>query len=669
MSIPAFFPYLAGCGIQQRRPDAEMPVSESEEFRQQQLARRAEALRRLSSADRQVRERAAIELLSMGDEGSLNAITEKLAGPTDPEIKVDILNAISFRADRRCFDSVLRALSDPHVRVREAAAAALANFSKPDEIRAIIEYAESPELSNRDRERIYMTMGDGIFVSATPVLIEGLKSENAEVREAAWQSLRRIWDRNLSPSPQPWIELWEINRLRSREEILEERLRAAEADLGAVRQRIRDLERELNEFSEIAMSDRRRSPRALTESLAADNPRIMEYAAYTLSNLSREDLKDLDLDDRDIYINLRNAVREGSPRVAAYIAGLIEKLEGAYRDELILDAFQHPSADAVAAAIAAVREQPVEAVVNGLEELLRHPSAKVRETAANALSRSTAESTVAALRSALKDEEANVRWFAVESLRKLNATRAVPDLAELLEGDPSPLVREIAATTLGQMLQPAAFPSLRRALQDESRRVREQAARALTALAVNNPERILSVGEALIGDGFLTEAKRLMENASENPEYSDSAEVIGQIRSLRIKLADGFREQENYSEAAGLYAGLLQSPDHMSEARRKLILCYIAAGDYARLLDDYRQWLQTDNIPLRVELLEEGVAVLENLHGSGVREETSMLADILESSAGSIDPLPEELLERIRSFKEPAESDAGPEEESSVPEG
>ncbi len=644
--------YASGCGLLDRDQEAGPPEAEREALREEQQARQAEAMRRLSSDDRRVRERAALELLSMGDERSLSVIKEVLSGPADPEAKVDILHAISFRADRRCFDIALKALRDPDQRVNEAAAAALANFTRPGEIESIIEYAQSPELDEQDRELIFRTMGDGLFVVATPILVEGLKSEHAATREAAWQSLRRIWDRDLPPSPEPWLEWWELNLHRSREEILEERLKAAEINLNAVRQRMRELERGLTEFSELAMSDRHKSPLAMVEALRGENLRVREYAAFTLSRMSRDELKELDLDDRDIYTALRDALLQGTQKVAVYIAGIIERLDGAFREELILDALQIQAAEPVKAAISAVRDNPAPAVVNSLEELLRHHDAGVREAAANALGKSTQESTVAALRNALKDEKDNVRWFAIESLRKLNATRALPDLTELLEKDPSPTVRNIAAMTLGQFSQPAAFPALRRALQDENRLVREQAAKALAALAAGSPERTLSIGEALVESGFLTDAKRVMDHAAEKAADDETTEILPQIDSLKMKIADGLVRQERYADAAALYSQLLEIPEHAEEARHKLLDAYIASGNYEKLLENYAQRLQTDDPALLNRTLEDGVLTAERLNELGQKETASILTAMLTNAAGEIDPPPDNLLERLESLKE-----------------
>ncbi len=650
---------LTGCGLLERDGQPEAPVAERERIGEEQLARRAEALRRLSSEDRTERERAAIVLLSTDDEAALKAVKEKLAGPADPEIKVDILRAIAFRADRRCFDAVLKAVQDPHGDVRKAAATALANYSRPEEIAAIIDYAESPGLSPQERELLFSTMGNGIFVEATPLLIEGLTSENTGVREAAWQSLRRIWDRDLSPSPESWRDLWEQNRHRSREEILEERLRDVEISLNAVRKRMRDLERELKEFSLIAMSDQRRSPGALVEALAGDNQKVMEYAAFTLNRMPEEALQELDLDERETYLNLRYAVREGSERVATDISELIASLRGAYREDLILDAFQLQYPQAVTAAISAVGGSPGEEVIKKLEELLRHTNARVRESAANALSASTEESTVAALRNALKDEEANVRWFAVESLRKLNETSAVPDLTELLEKDPSPLVREITATTLGQLLQPAAFPALRKALRDDNRRVREQAARALVALAANNPQRTLSIGETLVENSFLADAKKVLENAEEQAGQDESLEISDQIHSLAMALADGFMEQQEYSESARLYSKLLENPEYAPEARKKIAEAHMRGGNPNRLLEEYRQWLQTEDEDQLLVLIEEAIPLLDELRSMEMDEAAGILAGILHEAAETIDPAPEDVLQQIEGFREPADPDNG----------
>ncbi len=638
---------FVGCRSAEPVRSPENELDTVERLSHGQLARRAEVLRLLSSDDRQVRERSAIELLSMGDGESWRAIKDKITGPAAPEVKVDILNAIAFRGDRRAFNIVLKALGAPHREVREAAAKALENYTRPEEIETIIKYATSRDLTARELKLIYRTMGESIFVKATPVLIGGLESDNEEIKETAWESLRLIWDRNLPPSPEPWLRLWELNQNRSRSDILEERLKAAELSLNALRQRKRDMQSELEEFSRLAMSEERKNPQALLDALAGSNPRVVEYAAFTLRGMSEEDLEELNLDERSVYESLRSVLRDSRAPVDVYIAELIAKLRGTHRKDLILDAFQLPSPEVLTAAVSAVRDEPSPEIVGNLELLLQHANPKVREAAANALSRSDEESTVAALRNALNDEEANVRWFAVESLRKLGATSAMPELVELLREDSSSLVREISASTLGDFAQPAAFPPLRRALEDDNRRVREQVVRALIALAEEHPDSTLAIGEALVEKGFTEGVENILKSASEEADEDESPELLAQVLKLKMKLADELLRQEAYSRAAGQYQALLEVPEYASEARGKLISSYLKSERGDRLLDDYQKWLETEESDLREELIRESVSVLEMLVNADMKETAASLADIIKNAAEESDPALEDVLEEI----------------------
>ncbi len=630
-----------------------------EELDQAQMARRAEGLRMLSSGDSEVRERAAIELLSMGDKRSLQAIENKLKGSTQPEIKVDILRAIAFRTDRRCFDFILEALTAPHPEVREAAAKALANFSRPEEIEAVKRYATSPERSSQDLKMIYETMGAGIFVDATPLLIEGLRAEEEEIRLTAWESLRSIWDRNISPSPEKWEELWAINKHRKRDEILEERLRASEITLSSLRRELRDMEVEFEEFSAFVMSEKHNNPKELLAALAGNNKKLIEYAAFALNEISSDKLKELSLDDRDTYLKLRNSLRGNSSKVTQNIAELLPKLEGEHLDDLLLEALHlEDSPHILNAAIKAIKETPQEKIVSKLEELLFHFNPKVRENAANVLGRSTKESSVAALRNALKDEEANVRWFAVESLRKMEAVEAVQDLTELLEEDPSPLVREIAATTLAQFAQPASFSSLRRALADESRRVREQAAKALIILAQNNPERTSTIGEELVKNELWDHSKDLLELAQNMSEEMEAPEELKeQIINLRLTLADGLSKHGDHSQAAEIYLKLLRdNGEFQTEARQKLITSYIETADTESLKSVFKQWLETEDESDLQYLMEKGIATVKKLQDNDMNEEAAELTGILTNRAQEAS-MPDDLLDKLKSFGDSSGND------------
>ncbi len=637
--IPLIFSiHSAGCrslsNLHQNEKASAHWTDADDDFHQAQMARRAEVLRMLSADDRQIRERAAIELLSMGDKHSLDVLKEKLTGPADPEIKVDIINAIAFRADRRCFDYVLNALSDPHSQVRTAAADALSNFSKPHEIEAVIEYIEAADLAADDLQAIYETFGKGLFVKATPILIDGLDNENASVKETAWESLRKIWDRDLPPSVEEWKEFWHINRHRSRAEILEERLRATQVSLNALRHRVRDVERELGELAALAMSDKRRNAKDLFGYLDSDKTRVMEFAAFSVSNMSKDDLSEINLDNRELYIKLRNIFRSSDTEIVKYIARILDKLEGRHRNDLLIEALdQQQPAAVIRDAISAIKEPPSEKIVGKLEELIRHSTPRVREAAANALSKSTKESSIAALRNALKDDEANVRWFAVESLRKQDAKSALPDIIELLQNDPSPLVREICATTLAQFVQPASFPALRQALQDESRRVRDQALRALTALAKSNPDRTLTIGKALIENSFFDEAISIIDFAIEESEvYENGEELLKQATELKFLLADKLFTVKKFSRAKEVYSELVSLDEYAELSRKKIISVHIALEEYDKIIDQFADWFE-DEIDDDIILLQEGLDCVRKLIEAEIETVAIELAEFLNSVA------------------------------------
>ena len=439
----------------------------------QQLKQFARAEQRIHSVDARERRQAAIVLLSMDKERARRAVLQNLSGSHDPAVRISMIDAIVFCQDHKSFEAVLEHLNDPDDAVRDAAVCALAHFTRPEEVKAMEKLLRKDSTTPRQSQLLFRALGEGLAFRAVPVLVAGLRSDSEQVKAAAGEALRRISRRDLPPDAKRWNEWWEANKHKSREDILEEHIRARSRHLDAKNAALADLQREYEQLLALVKSPASGRAKLLLDALESPYQRIKEYAALTLSALPKDQLVSLSLDSTDTYEKLRKAFEDTSVEVRRDCVRAAVQLKGRYREDLIAKALNDKEPQVLLPAVNAVEKGLSTAVLNRLMELLddeKHPA--VRESAANALGKLGSAQAVGALIARLDDQEENVRWFAVESLRKLSAKNAVPKLTDLLLKDESSRVREVTAIALGDLGQPGAVPALRKALKDENERVR-----------------------------------------------------------------------------------------------------------------------------------------------------------------------------------------------------
>ena len=623
------FVFAAGC--------AEVPhtgvsdqVASVEEMPPADRTRFARAERLLASKDPQVRQKAAIELLSMGYPRATEAVRQRIQAGNDPAVRVDMIKAVGFCADRRLFEPVLAALGSPSDEVKRAAARALSHFSGQREVDKILQMARRSGNGPRVRELLLEAIGNGLFLKGVPVLIEGLAEGNPDVRRAAWEALKKISGRELPQKPKAWKEWWAANRHRSREEMLEERVRFLRDQLGLSQQELKEATEQLDQLASLVQSPARQVPQRLLEALLSDYQRIREYAAYKLSSLDAESLGQISLDDRETYDILRKALIRWRPSIKENVVQAAVKLEGKYRTDLLLEALQQSEPQVLVPAIEAINADAGQAVVERLIEALNNSDPRVREAAAIALGKSNDKAAVPALMNALSDKRENVRWFAVESLRKLGATQAVPQLCELLLGDESARVREIAANALGELGQPAAVTSLRKALQDKNERVRMRAVAALQSLADANFERTMIIADALSENGYHEDASQVLENAIK--KFSKQEGMEEQLRNARQKLATALEAQKDYLGAAKVYDTMDRLSGGDAKIRSQLFEAWLAAGEPQRILPKMKEWLQPEEAEL-APLVDLGLKTTKTLRERQEKELAEELLEVLKKAA------------------------------------
>jgi HEAT repeat protein len=600
-----------GCAELPVEEESEPPVQAEPAMSKQELTRYSRAERLLDSSRSEVRQNAAMQLIGMDNERALEAVCRRIRSG-DPEVRVDMIKAASLAVEHRCFDEILGAVQAPNGRVREAAASALSRFSRPQEVARIMQFMSAEDTSAQARELLITAVGEGLFLEVTPVLLKALQSEQDPVRQAALKSLRQVSGRDFGPDLARWQQWWQTNKHREREEILEERLWVLRDELETVREEKRRLAAQLEDFSNLVRSAGPATPKPLLQGLLNPHERVRSYAAFRLASLSKQEKEVISLDDRETYEILREALQQGKPTVRQDVVELVASLQGQYRSALLLDALEDDNPGVLTTAIEALNGQVSDAAVQRLERALDSPHAPVREAAANALGRTGARGATSALIDALDDAEENVRWFAVESLRKLKAEEATPQLCVLLQNDPSPRVREICATALGELGQPAAVPCLRKALRDENERVRQRAVSSLKSLAGDGFERVMIIAEALDERGFEDDAADVLREAIDR--YADDEQYAQQVRAARRALARVLKGQDKFLEAAAIYATMEGQDGGDPEIRQQLVDCWIRGGEPQRVVGAVEEWVDVESEDALRRALQEGIQVVQRLH-------------------------------------------------------
>jgi HEAT repeat protein len=614
-----------GCGLF-RAPPPE-PAQPSAALQQ----RFAEAEGRLHSPDASVRRQAAVALLSLDHPDALQVALDRIRNAQDARVRISLLQAAGHCADGRAFPAVLAAIRDPDPDVQKAAAEALSSFQRPEQVDAMAELLARRDVTDHQKELLLGALGEGLAVRAVPVLLDALEAMEGAPRDAAWQALRRISRRQLPPDPQVWRDWWQVAEHRTRESVLEEHLEALAHDLQARTAELNELQDEQQELMKLVGSVQGESPALLLQALASRHESVRRYAASRLAALGKEKLNGLKLDTADRQV-LAAALAEQSVEVRRNVVQFAVQLSADHRDQLIAAALADEDPVVLTTAIDGLRSGGP-AVLERLGRLLADsPHARVREAAANALGKVGTAESVPALMKALADPEENVRWFAVEGLRKLGATQAVPVVSEMLRRDASARVREIAASALGELGQPAGVPALSAALGDPNERVRQKAVVALQALATGNYERMSVIAETLREHGQLEPARQVLSRIVE--QYGEREEMRNRLTATYERLASIQKELGDPAGAARTYEELDALSGGSEAVRQKLIACWLQAGEPQRVVPAVERWLATAAASDGAEQIEAALALTERLIEEGHTPQAAAVLDLVERAAG-----------------------------------
>jgi len=606
------------------------PVLTPEQVEQQSRVAQAEG--QLRSPDPTARQQAAVSLLSMGYPPALEAVSRAMQPGEEPAVRISMIRAVAFCAEHGCFEALLAATGDADPDVRKEAAVALGRFTRQEEVDAMVALIQRPETPAARRQLLFAALGDGVAVRSVPVLLAGLKDRDEATRGAAWTALRKISGRQLPLDVAQWEQWWAGNSHRTREDILEEHLQALSRDMAVLTEQMSDLASQHEELMKLVSSPQPETPKLLLGALASRHSSVRQYSACRLAGLSKESLTGLKLDAKDSAA-LEGALGDPSPQVRRDVLRFAVQTDAECRDQMVRKALGDEDPAILVAAIEAVRANAGQEAVGRLEHLVAESRSKeVREAAANALGKVGSDTSVAVLTTALDDPEENVRWFSVEGLRKLHAVQAVPKISEMLEKDASARVREIAASTLGELGQPAGVPALKDALDDRNDRVREKAISALLALATGNCDRMLVIATAFQDHRLHEPAEQVLTRVVE--EFGTAPELKGRLPATYEQLAAVQKARSEFSAAAKTYEKLDEISGGSAKVRRDLVNCWVQSGDVAPVAGAVEKWLNAAAQDQRPGVMDVAMDCAERLQESGHAREAGAVADLVVKAAG-----------------------------------
>jgi len=535
----------------------------------------------LDSPDAEKRTAAAVSLLGNGAQEALDVLLEALrAKDAADDPRISILKAAATRRDARFLDDALRLLDDPSDKVREAAKAVIIAMDDKQSFQRVVQTLSGAEASLQARVLICEALGEDRATEAIPVLIALLGHDTPALGQAAYQSLHRITLMTLPADQARWTAWWEANRLKTREEILEDVIQRQE-------QRITELTAKVEELwnAQLASLPKAQSAKALAEALKCEFAGVRRYAIQEIAKskiIERvPDIVQMLTDAKDPDPSVRGAAAialgdiGGASAIPALLATLNDPREmpavqaaaitalGALKakqavKDIIPRLTDAATAKAAAEALGLMGDR---AAASPLATLLtsRAMPVEARRAAAISLGALAAPEALPAIIPALADPD--VCWFAVDAIGAIGAANpkkplpeAVPPLARVLLTDDRPDIREAAAVALGKLGLDTALDPLSKAIADPEPRVRDQALKAFVRAAGSRND----IYEKYVGlakrNGQFAVAARLCSGAID----SLAQQLPQAALAFRIERASCLRQAKDMQAARTEYEAVLR---------------------------------------------------------------------------------------------------------------
>ena len=566
--------------------------------------------KKLYSKDPNIQTAAAVSLLNLQYSDAFELLLGILKDAKKEKLTISVLKAFGFNGDDRILEETLALLDNKNENIRLAAAETLGNLRSFKAHKLMISNLIDSQRSIEFRILVAQALGDVRNRDSVEHLIKGLQSKDKKLKKAAHNALIKITGQPIGDDVNQWKKWWDQNKVKTREEWLEEIVQHLEENIKQVETENKILNKEIAQksisllelysknngndriFVEAAKSKyadvrifaakelaRRKPPEAkdiFSELLLDENLEVKIVAARTLGEIADESTLEPLLD----AVNDKNV----DVQVAVIKAlGLVE-MPQAVNALIVLLKSEDPKVKR--AAIEALGQIGDSEVAFSINPFFKDSDPSVREAVAIALGKIKNINSVDPLIRALLDKEERVRWYAADSLGKLKAEKAVDPLINLLS-DSSARVRESATASLGQIGNEKSFEHLVKLLNDPDERVVEQASDVLLTIAGDKLEALDNLADVFLikkdYDRAIKVTKKQLAKYSENEEA---------LWNSRKRLAKSFAFTGRWDKAVDLYTMLVEYFSDDIELKKELLRSMVEMKQYERALDFLSKWLK-----------------------------------------------------------------------------
>ena len=609
-----------------------------------------EWMKLLYSEDSAIRTSAIISLLGLNLSTVYDSLIDILKNSDNDDVRVSLIKAFGFAGDdSRALDCMIDLLISENEEMRIASADALGNIRTK---KAIEEMADVL-LDNRKpvESRILITgaLAKSRSREAVEPLINVLESENNDLQIAAHDALVEITKQPNGKAKSFWQEWWERNKVKTREQWLEDIVDKLEEGFKKLKEENSLLRDEIVENTIIILKTNKESDntKPLIDALDSEYQAVRIYAAGELANHKDPEVVEIfvDLisdDDTEIRVlavnvlgeiggvselkNLVLALQDKETRVresAARSLGKLGKKEAVFD---LLSALNDPANSVVCAAAEALGELRADEAVESLINLFSNKDPKIRESAIVALGKFQDNRAIDPLISSLKDKDERVRWYAADTLGKTGTKKAVLPLIALLS-DESARVRESTAAALGLIGDESAVEPLIKLLEDIDDRVAEKAADVLLSIECESFVLLDSIVNAFYAEEDYKRAKEILKKQIN--KYKGLPEYDHALWQSKKRLAKLYFSSKDCQKATLLYEELVTHFDNNMEIKHELVHCLKEAKQYDKLLSFLSLWIESlsvDNHMWWPEICE----MIEELFEEGFFEKVRTLVDGFE---------------------------------------
>ncbi|GAX61281.1 peptidase C14, caspase catalytic subunit p20 [Candidatus Scalindua japonica] len=610
-----------------------------------------EWMKLLYSDDSAIRTSAVISLLGLNISTVYDSLIDILKNSENDDVRISLIKAFGFAGDdSRALDCMIDLIISEKEELRIASADALGNIRTKKAIEEMAGILLDKKKPIESRILVTGALAKTRSREAVEPLINVLESDNNDLQIAAHEALMQITKQSNGKVKSFWQEWWNRNRVKTREQWLEDivdKLEEGSEKLKAENKRLRDeiVEKTIKILKTNKESD---NIRPLIDALKSEYQAVRIYAAGELANHHNDPevikifvnlISDNDTEIRVLAVNVLGKIG-GVPELKNLILALQDKeirvRESAARSlgrlgekEAVFDllsALSDTANSVVCAAAEALGELKAGEAVEPLIKLFSNKDPKVRESAIVALGKFQDNRAIEPLINSLKDKEERVRWYAADTLGKIGKKKAVLPLIALLS-DESARVRESTAAALGLIGHESAVEPLIKLLEDVDNRVAEKAADMLLLIKCESLVLLDSIVNAFYAVEDYKRSKEILKKQIN--QYEGLPEYDHELWQSKKRLAKLYFSSNDCQKATLLYEELVTNFDDNIEIKHELVHCLKEAKQFDKLLSFLSLWIESLSVDNHM-WWPEIYGIIEGLFNEGYFERVRTLIDDFE---------------------------------------